>query len=79
LSYVGIGVAPLKSDVITHAEEAAMLASEAASLDTPQGLNQRMGYFATRNFFIRASQEIREVNSNQFQLVIDEFGEECLR
>jgi hypothetical protein len=56
-----------------------MLASKAASIDTPSGLNQRMDYFFTRNFFVRATQEMREVDNNQLELLMDEFGEEYLR
>ena len=37
----GLGREMLKSDMVTFAEEKAMLASNAASLDTPSGLNCR--------------------------------------
>jgi hypothetical protein len=62
----GLGAVPIRSNVISHKEEAAMLDSDAASVNTPQGLNMRMGYFLSRNFFVWAAQEMREVNSNNF-------------
>jgi hypothetical protein len=76
---VGLGAVPVHSDVVTHKEEEEMLNSNTSSVLTPSGLNMRMGYFLSRNFFVRAAQEMREVTSNNFQLVEDEFGEECLR
>jgi hypothetical protein len=56
-----------------------MLASKAAFVDTPAGLNMRFGYFCSRNFFVRPAQEMCQVNNNNFKLVVDEFGDECLR
>jgi hypothetical protein len=56
-----------------------MLASKAASVDTLSGLNQRMGYFFTRNFFVRAVQKMCEVDSNQLELSMDKFGKEYFR
>jgi hypothetical protein len=56
-----------------------MLASKAASVDTPWDLNERMEYFFTRNFFIRATQEMREIDNNQLELLMDKFGKEYLR
>jgi hypothetical protein len=37
-----------------------------------------MEYFLSKNFFVQAAQKMKEVNSNQFQLVCDEYGEERL-
>jgi hypothetical protein len=68
---VELGIVPVRSDVVSHKEEAAMLASDAASVNTPQGLNMRMGYFLSHNFFVQAAQEMREVNNNNFQIVED--------
>jgi hypothetical protein len=75
----GVGVAPVQSDVVSVPEENEMLNSLAASIDTPWGLNQRMGYFFTRNFFVHVAQEMREVDNNQLHLLMDEFGKEYLR
>jgi hypothetical protein len=76
---VGLGAIPVHSDVVNHREEQEMLANKAVCVSTLSGLNMRMGYFLSRNFFVRGAQEMREVSSNNFQLVEDEFGEECLR
>jgi hypothetical protein len=38
-----------------------------------------LGLGAIQNFFMRAAQEMRAVTHNQFQLITDEFGDECLR
>jgi hypothetical protein len=77
-SALGVGAAPVQSDVVYVPEENEMLNSPAASIDTPWGLNQQMGYFFTRNFFVRAAQEMREVDNNQLHLLMDEFGEDFL-
>jgi hypothetical protein len=76
---VGLGAVPVHSDVVTHKEELEMLNSKASLVSTPYGLNMRMGYFLLQNFFIQAAQEMREITSNNFHLVEDEFGEECLK
>lgn len=65
--------------VVTHKEELEMLNIKALSVSTPSGLNMRMGYFLSWNFFFQAAQEMREATSNNFQLIEDKFGEECLR
>jgi hypothetical protein len=75
----GLGAVHVRSDVVSHKEEVAMLASDIVYVNTPHGLNMCMGYFLSRNFFIRAAQEMRKVNNNNFQIMEDEFGDECLR
>jgi hypothetical protein len=51
-----------------------MLTLNAASMNTSARLNMRFGYFMSKNFFARAKQELRQVNSNNFKLVFDDFG-----
>jgi hypothetical protein len=41
--YASLGVVPLQSVVVSHEEEADMLANVVASLNTPLGLNMHMG------------------------------------
>jgi hypothetical protein len=73
-----VGVAPVRSDVVIVPKDNEMLKSDAAFVHTPWGLNQRMGYLFTHNFFVYVAQEMREVDSNQLQLLMDEFGKEYL-
>jgi hypothetical protein len=56
----------LQSDVFSHQEEAKVLASDTTSIKIPYGLNNCMEYFLSQNFFVRATQEIRELNNNNF-------------
>jgi hypothetical protein len=76
---VGLGAVLVHSDMMSHREEHEMLANKAACVSTLSGLNMKMGYFLSQNFFVGGAQQMREVTSNNFQLVEDEFGEECLR
>lgn len=68
-----------RSDTISLEEEALMLASPAADISTPVGLNRRFGYFVMWNFFVRGVNEVRALNEFQFVLVQDSFGREGLR
>jgi hypothetical protein len=56
-----------------------MLASPKASPLTLNGLNARFAWYCTNRFFSRGASELRNIDSTQFQLVLDEFNEECLR
>ena len=56
-----------------------MLASSEASLLTPNGLNAQFVWYYTSRFFSQGAFELRNIGSTQFQLVLDEFNEECLR
>ena len=47
----GLGKDVIRSNTLTLGEEALMLASLAACMDTPTGLNKRFGYFSMSNFF----------------------------
>jgi hypothetical protein len=68
-----------KSDVLTRNEEKLVVASKGASLSHPRGLNNRMGYFMYRNFFVRGQNELCATNANQFQLHVNARGDEYLR
>lgn len=70
---------PLKSDVLSRSEEKEMLDSDEASVKHPSGLNKRFAYFCTRNFFKRGGRELRECESNLFEICRDEIGDEFLR
>lgn len=56
-----------------------MLNLDAPLVHTPWGLNQWMGYFFTHNFFEHVAQEMREVDNNQLQLLMEKFGKEYLK
>jgi hypothetical protein len=73
-SNTGFGKEVKKSDVVTLSEEATMLESPVASLHIASGLNARMGWYCRKIFIVRGGQELRDLNSNQFELVTDEFG-----
>lgn len=75
----GLGKETLKSDVVTFVEEDAMLASDAASSDTPSGLNCRFAWYCTKNFFIWGGVELWKLDSNEMTLIHDEHRDKCLR
>jgi hypothetical protein len=75
----GLGLVVKKSDVLTLKEEQQVLVSNRASISTVRSLNSRMGYFLCRNFFIRGQNELRSTIANQFQIHINQNGEEFLR
>ena len=56
-----------------------MLASIGASLIHPEGLNNRFAYLLCRNLFIRGHNELRETNTRQFELHVDEQGGKYVR
>ncbi|KAG0600965.1 hypothetical protein M758_11G074700, partial [Ceratodon purpureus] len=58
----GLGKDIKRFDLISLEEEALMLASPAADVNTPSGLNHRFGYFTMRNFFVRGVNEVRALN-----------------
>jgi hypothetical protein len=68
-----------KSDIVTVREEIEMLASPEASPLMPNGLNARFAWYCTSHFFSRVAFELSNIDSTQFQLVLDDFNEECLR
>jgi hypothetical protein len=74
----GIGFKVKKSDVLTRKEEL-LIKSEGASLDHLKGLNQSFVYFCCRNFFIRGQNELRDTCAHQFELHVNDSGEEFLR
>jgi hypothetical protein len=73
-SKAGLGRTVKKSDMITPAEEAQMLASDACRLDTPRGVNNRFVYYYTRNMFIRAGKELRNIDESMFSVDRDNEG-----
>jgi hypothetical protein len=75
----GLGREVRKSDIVTIREETDMLASPAASPLIPNGLNARFAWYCTSRFFYQGAFELRNIDSMQFQLVLDEYNEECLR
>ncbi|KAL3685311.1 hypothetical protein R1sor_003333 [Riccia sorocarpa] len=58
-----------KSSVLSLEEEKLILDQKICQIDTPTGLNYRMGFFCLRNFFIRGQKELRNVNIEDFQIV----------
>ena len=75
----GLGGEVTKVDVITREEEQLLLASTGASLTHPKGLNNRFAYLLCRNLFIRGHNELRVTNTRQFELHVDEQGDEYER
>jgi hypothetical protein len=75
----GLRAVVTKSDILTREEEALVLGSDEASLSHPRGLNNRLLYFCCRNLFIRGQQELRDTNAAQFELHVDENGNEFIR
>jgi hypothetical protein len=73
------GIVSVWSDVVIVPEETEMLNLDAPLVHMPWGLNQQMGYFFTHNFFVHVAQEMREVDNNQLQLLMNEFGKEYLK
>ena len=68
----GLGKTVKKSDDLTFEEEEKMLASDAARLDSPAGVNNRFVYYCTRNFFVRAGKEMRDLDESMFSLLTDD-------
>ena len=65
---LGLGKTVKKNDDLTVEEEERMLASDAAGLDCPPGVNNRFVYYCTKNFFIRAGKEMRDTDESMFSL-----------
>jgi hypothetical protein len=75
----GLDQSVKKLDLLTREKEWIVLASEGAMITHPRSLNSRMGYFLCHNFFIRGQNELRWTNANQFELHVNERGDEYLR
>lgn len=75
----GLGREVKRPDILTREEEALMLQSDGASLKHPKGINNRFVYLACRNLFVRGKTELRTLFYNQFELRVDQQGEEYLR
>ncbi|KAL3687813.1 hypothetical protein R1sor_014122 [Riccia sorocarpa] len=65
----GLGREVKKSSVLSLEEEKLILDQKICQIDTPTGLNYRMGFFCLRNFLIRGQKELRNVNIEDFQIV----------
>ena len=76
---LGLGKTMKKSDDLTFKEEEQMLASEAMKLDSPTGVNNRFVYYCTRNFFIRAGKEMRDIDESMFSLLTNSDNQVFLR
>ena len=76
---LGLGKMVKKIDDLTVEEEERMLASEAARIDCPTGVNNPFVYYCTRNFFIKAGKEMRDINESMFSLLTDADDQVFLR
>ena len=68
-----------KSDVTSHKEDQQMLAFEADSVSNHARLTNKFAYYCPRNFMVCGGWELRALNLTQFEIIEDEFKEECLR
>jgi hypothetical protein len=69
----------IRSNVVTYKEEEEMLASTAASINKLVGLNMRFDYIFVKEFLCSGGTRDAAGQQQQFWLIYDEFGEECLR